>query len=357
MSVRPETKLSGSVPPVWPDSVRHFYGKGDHGVEESELDRGGEVERVAQRGGVVVFGALVFATTGQPPPGDEGDAGEGGDGEREDQRFREGGGNHGDDGERPREHHGGGGDDGHRVVERLRGLFLAAAGEGERGGGRRRHAAEHAREEQACAGAEQPHGDVARETDAGDQHDHQPGVVGIECAVRAEVAIRHERENDAGDGDELQGGADVVAGEGAGPGVKRLLAAEEHHRGGGDEHGGGEFVPENESASEHREQGGGEGRGAGVAVGVGRVEFRGDLLGADDEKNRGEQEGRRELARVGADAAEHRPERVGADAAEVGFGGAAFLVAPLADEPDQGAETDADDDSGEERRHGGVRES
>src|SRR5690606_41205900 len=62
---------------------------------------------------------------------------------------------------------------------------------------------------------------------SGNQDDDEPGRVRVEGVVRPVVFVRHDRQDDAGDGDELQGGTDVRFGEAAGEVVEAALDAEQ----------------------------------------------------------------------------------------------------------------------------------
>lgn len=311
----------------------------DAGVEEGEFDGGGEAEGVADGRGFDGVGGL---TTSEPHPEREAEAGQGHEGEGGEDASGEAGVDGKGDDEDAGEHDGTGEDDGEGAVLGDLGMFAAAAAEGEGGGGGGGEAADEAGEGDPGGGSEQAHEDIAEESDAGDEDHHEPGGMGVEGAVGAEVLVGNEREDEAGDGDELEGATDVGGGEAAGPLVDGLLEAEEEHGEGGEEHGGLTFLPDHEGPGE---EGGDGGHGGGVSGGtVARAEdLSGEQGGADQTEGDGEGGGGMGVGDERGGASDEGDEGEGAETGEFRFARGLLLVFPLADESDQRSQTSAED--------------
>jgi hypothetical protein len=159
--------------------------------------------------------------------------------------------------------------------------------------------------------AEDSQRDVAGERQAGDEDDHPPGLVGIEGAVRAHVAVRQDRQDDQRQRAELQHRHEVLARHLLRQGLQFGLEVEQ---GGGDdaEHAGDDLVAEpDERAVGAAQQCGDRRRRAGILV----LDVGGDHDGADDDDAGGGDPGRAEALRQHrADRAEQRDQREGAQA-------------------------------------------
>ena len=130
------------------------------------------------------------------------------------------------------------------------------AGQGDGHGGGRHQAAEQGGDQQAIARADQADGDVGGKADAGDQHHHPPGGVGVEGLPGAETLVGQYWQQHHGNEQQLQGAGQLIRAETAQALVQRFLEAEQE----GDYHGAaggqGALVVHRQAAEqEGREQG------------------------------------------------------------------------------------------------------
>jgi len=228
-------------------------------------------------------------------------------------------------------------------------LLFGAAGHddgGDRGGV---GAAEEGGEDDAAGGFGELLEDVAAVGDGADGNDDEPGSKGIDVEA-GELLTREDRENDAGEKEELGEGEDFARGNAAGEFLECGFEVEQEQA--GDTEGGGDPEVSIANQSAH-EEGGESGHFGGDAgdVGFGELVPVGEEHeSGDDEEAEGEGE-KLVAAEQGEGVAEEADEGEGADSAEGIGAGLGFVVFAL-ESDEEGKEEDEDDLDGVGREVG-----